>query len=45
MDLKVNSSVATRDERDAVDSVLGKPTQYTQGGDRTEQDLRVSLAG
>ena len=45
MDLKVNSSVATRDERDAVDSVLGKPTQYTQGGDRTEQDLRVSRAG
>ena len=45
MDLKVNSSVATRDERDAVDSVLGKPTQYTQGGTRTEQDLRVSRAG
>ena len=45
MDLKVNSSVATRDERDAVDSVLGKPTQYTQGGTRTEQDLRISRAG
>jgi len=45
MDLKVNSSVATRDERDAVDSVLGKPTQYTQGGTRGEQDLRVSRAG
>ena len=45
MDLKVNSSVATRDERDAVDSVLGKPTQYTQGGERSEQDLRVSRAG
>lgn len=45
MDLKVNSSVATHDERDAVDSVLGKPTQYTQGGTRTEQDLRVSRAG
>lgn len=45
MDLKVNSSIATRDERDAVDSVLGKPTQYTQGGTRTEQDLRVSRAG
>ena len=45
MDLKVNSSVATRDERDAVDSVLGTPTQYTQGGERSEQDLRVSRAG
>ena len=45
MDLKVNSSVATRDERDAVDSVLGKPTQYTQGGERSEKDLRVSRAG
>jgi NADH-quinone oxidoreductase subunit F len=45
MDLKVNSSIATRDERDAVDSVLGKPTQYTQGGERGEQDLRVSRAG
>ena len=45
MDLKVNSSVATRDERDAVDSVLGRPTQYTQGGTRGEQDLRVSRAG
>ena len=45
MDLKVNSSVATRAERDAVDSVLGKPTQYAQGGIRTEQDLRISRAG
>ena len=45
MDLKVNSSVATRTERDAVDSVLGKPTQYAQGGARTEQDLRISRAG
>ncbi len=45
MDLKVNSSVATPDERDAVDSVLGKPTQYTQGGIRNEQDLRISRAG
>ena len=45
MDLKVNSSVATRDERDAVDSVLGTPTQYTQGGTRGEQDLRISRAG
>lgn len=45
MDLKVNSSVATLDERDAVDSVLGKPTQYTQGGTRTVQDLRISRAG
>ena len=45
MDLKVNSSVATPDERDAVNSVLGKPTQYSQGGIRNEQDLRISRAG
>lgn len=45
MDLKLNTSVASVDERHAVDSVLGSNTQSTRGEVRTDDDLRTSRAG
>ncbi len=45
MDLKLNTSVASVDERRAVDRVVGSSTQSKFGETRTNDDMRVARAG
>ncbi|MET9462496.1 NADH-ubiquinone oxidoreductase-F iron-sulfur binding region domain-containing protein [Streptomyces canus] len=40
MDLHFGDSEPTDDERAAVDALLGPPTSFWEGGDRSEADLR-----
>lgn len=45
MDLKVSSSLANADERNAVDSILGEAPETSQGGERNAEGFRVSRGG
>lgn len=45
MDLKISSSVASRDERAAVDAVLGAPTADAPGAARDTSNLRAVRGG
>ena len=45
MDLKIASGSANTEERAAVDSLLGAPTETSQGAQRDEMGLRVSTGG
>ncbi len=45
MDLKLNTSIATDEERRAVDNILGSDTQSSRGDERTAENLRTARAG
>lgn len=45
MDLKVSTSVASVEEREAVDGILVPDTKATQGETRTNDDFRTARAG
>ncbi len=45
MDLKIASGTANSAERDAVDSMLGAPSESSQGAKRDELGLRVARGG
>ena len=45
MDLKIASGTANAEERQAVDSLLGPPSETSQGAQRDESGLRVSRGG
>ena len=45
MDLKITSGTANAEERNAVDSLLGQPSETSQGAQRDESGLRVSRGG
>ncbi|KKD08236.1 NADH-ubiquinone oxidoreductase-F iron-sulfur binding region domain-containing protein [Streptomyces sp. WM6386] len=45
MDLHFGDSEPTDDERAAVDELLGPPSSFWEGGERTEADLRWSRGG
>ncbi|MGH9135051.1 MAG: NADH-ubiquinone oxidoreductase-F iron-sulfur binding region domain-containing protein [Ilumatobacteraceae bacterium] len=45
MDLKVASAIATDAERAAVDSLLGPPTEASQGGAREAADHHIARGG
>ncbi len=45
MDLKIASGTANAEERQAVDSLLGQPSETSQGAQRDESGLRVSRGG
>jgi NADH-quinone oxidoreductase subunit F len=45
MDLKIASGSANTEERAAVDSLLGAPTETSHGAQRDEMGLRVSTGG
>jgi NADH-quinone oxidoreductase subunit F len=45
MDLKIASGTANTEERQAVDSLLGAPTETSHGAKRDEMGMRVSTGG
>ncbi len=45
MDLKIASGTASAEERIAVDSLLGAPSETSHGAERDESGLRVSRGG
>ena len=45
MDLKIASSTATSEERQAVDTLLGAPSETSHGAKRDELGLRVATGG